>query len=137
VSAADGVPPAAAAIDPQPARPAPPSAAGELEVSHSGVGTGVENSRLMGRGDRFTEGERVVFWTRVLGGRPGDIIHHVWLHEGTQVALAELTLGGSHWRTYSRRLLEAGLTGRWVVEARRPDGEILTRRSFLCVPAHR
>ncbi len=136
-SAADGVPPASSAVDPQPARPAPLAAAGALEVSHSGVGTGVENSRLVGRGDRFPEGRRVVFWTRVLGGRPGEVIHHVWFHEGQQVTLAELTLGGSHWRTYSTRVLEPGQTGRWVVEARRPDGEVLARQEFLCVPEER
>jgi hypothetical protein len=131
---ADAVPPPASTVDPQ---PPPPSAAGDLEVSHSGVGTGIENSRLVGRGDRFMEGDRVVFWTRVLGGRPGDVIRHVWFHEGTQVTLAELTLGGSHWRTYSSRVLEPGLTGRWLVEARRPDDEVLARQEFLCAPAAR
>jgi len=129
--AREPAPPAAA----RPAETAVSSVPSDLEVSHSGVGTGVENNRLVGRADRFTEGGPVVFWTRVLGGRPGDVIHHVWFHEGQRVTLAELTLGGSHWRTHSRRFLDPGLTGRWVVEARRPDGEVLARQEFLCVPA--
>ena len=66
---------------------------------------------------------------------PGDVIQHVWFHEGQRATLAPLTLGGSHWRTYSRRILDPGLTGRWVVEARHPDGEVLARQEFLCVPA--
>ena len=61
----------------------------------------------------------------------------MWFHEGQQVTLAPLTLGGSHWRTHSRRLLDQGLTGHWVVEARSPDGTVLARQAFLCVPAER
>jgi hypothetical protein len=118
---------------PEPREVDPPPA--ELEVTHSGVGTGVESSRLVGRAERFTEGTPVVFWTRVLGGRPGDIVRHVWLHEGQRVGFADLQLGGFHWRTYSRRDLPEGATGRWVVEARSPDGDLLAREEFLCVPA--
>jgi hypothetical protein len=129
------------ARSPAPAEPAgsehPPLATSELEVSHSGVGTGVENHELVGRGDRFPEGARVVFWTHVLGGGPGDVVHHVWVHEGEVVTRADLSIGSSSFRTHSRRLLEPGLTGRWVVEARRPDGAVLARHEFLCVPAER
>lgn len=105
-----------------------------LQVSHSGVGTGITGHRLVGSADRFVEGTRVAFWTRVLGGKPGEEIRHVWLREGQVVMRAELTLGGSHWRTYSRRLLGEGSAGRWAVEARGPDGELLARQEFLCVP---
>jgi cytoskeleton protein RodZ len=107
----------------------------ELEVSHAGVGTGVERSRLVGRADRFPEGTPVVFWTRVLGGRVGDVVRHVWIHEGQTVGFADLPLGGTHWRTYSRRELPEGATGRWAVEARGPGGEILARQEFLCIAA--
>jgi cytoskeletal protein RodZ len=128
-------PPAAGSNSPEPS--AVRTAPAELEVSHSGVGTGVESSRLVGRGSRFTEGTPVVFWTRVLGGRPGDVIRHVWLHEGQTVGFADLQLGGSHWRTYSRRELPEGATGRWVVEARSLEGEVLAREEFLCIPRER
>jgi cytoskeleton protein RodZ len=122
----------------EPAGPEPgPGATNELEVSRSGVGTGVENHELVGRGDRFPEGARVVFWTHVLGGDPGDVVHHVWVHEGEVVTRADLVIGSPSFRTHSRRLLEPGLTGRWVVEARRPDGTVLARHEFLCVPAER
>lgn len=127
----------APAVATRSAEPAVSPAISDLQVSHSGVGTGIENNRLVGRGDRFMEGGAVVFWTRVLGARPGDVVHHVWFHEGQRVTLAELTIGGSHWRTHSSRVLDHGLTGRWVVEARRPDGEVLVRQAFLCVPAER
>jgi len=54
-------PPAALQAPPEPVAVAVTPA--DLEVTHSGVGTGVESSRLVGRGDRFAEGDPVVFWT--------------------------------------------------------------------------
>jgi cytoskeletal protein RodZ len=105
----------------------------DLEVSHSGVGTGVESHRLVGRADGFEEGTTVSFWTRVLGGRPGDVIHHFWIHEGQVIMRADLEIGGSHWRTFSRRELPPGSAGRWATEARSPDGRVLARVEFLCL----
>ena len=76
----------------------------------------MENHELVGRGDRFPEGARLVFWTHVLGGGPGDVVHHVWVHEGEVVTRAELALGSPSWRTHSRRLLEPGrVHGRCVL----------------------
>jgi transcriptional regulator with XRE-family HTH domain len=105
----------------------------ELRVSHSGVGTAVEDRRLVGRADRFVEGTEVSFWTRVLGGRPGDEIRHFWFHEGRVAMRADLAIGGSHWRTHSRLELPRGSTGPWTVEARDLAGRILAREEFLCV----
>jgi len=104
-----------------------------FQVSHSGVGTGVENRRLVGRADRFVEGTPVFFWTRVLGGEPGQVIRHFWIHEGREVEWAELAIGGSHWRTQSRFVLPEGSTGRWAAEARTTDGQVLAREEFLCI----
>ncbi len=115
---------------PAPAAGAPNT---ELRVSHSGVGTGVENRRLVGRADRFVEGTVVSFWTRVVGGAPGGAIHHLWIHNGDVIMRAELEIGGSHWRTFSRRALPEGSTGPWTVEARSPDGRVLAHEEFLCV----
>jgi hypothetical protein len=98
------------------------------------VGTGVESHRLVGRADRFVEGTTVYFWTRVLGGRPGEVIHHSWIYEGRVIMRADLEIGGSHWRTFSRRELPPGSAGRWATEARSPDGRILAREEFLCLP---
>jgi nucleotide-binding universal stress UspA family protein len=93
----------------------------------------VESRRLVGRADRFVEGAEVSFWTRVLGGRPGDEIRHFWFHEGRVAMRADLAIGGSHWRTHSRLELPRGATGTWTVEARDLDGRILAREEFLCV----
>ena len=111
--------------------PAPPAtSASHLRVGEFGVGTNVVDHRLVGRGDRFREGTVVWFWTSVLGGRPGDKIRHVWLHEGRSVAVAELNVNAAHWRTQSRRPLPEGSTGDWTVDARDPEGHVIARVGF-------
>jgi transcriptional regulator with XRE-family HTH domain len=115
------------------AEPAPP--AGTIAITEFGVGSGVENRQLVGRGEAFREGSTVWFWTRVVGGSRGDGIQHIWLHEGEQVGAIELEIGGSHWRTQSRWSLRAGSAGRWSVEARDAGGRLLARSEFNCLPA--
>jgi cytoskeletal protein RodZ len=125
--------PAGKARPPAPRQRADASRAA-LSVADFGVGAKVNNRRLVGRADRFAEGSQVAFWTRVTGGQAGDVIRHVWFHEGEAVMRAHLEIGGADWRTFSRRVLPEGATGDWVVEARGPDGGLLARLEFLCVP---
>ena len=105
----------------------------ELRVSDSGVGIDVRRNQLVGRTDRILAGTSAAFWTRVLGGRPGDVIHHFWMHDGRVAMRADLTLGGPHWRTHSRLVLPEDSTGLWVAEARDRDGRVLAREEFLCI----
>jgi hypothetical protein len=115
--------------------PAPPEdTAGSLAVTESGVGTEVVDRQLAGRSDRFQEGTRVWFWTRVVKGEKGDMLRHIWLYEDRPVKIAELGVGGSHWRTYSNFDLSRGSVGRWAVEARDAHGRILARHEFACLP---
>jgi transcriptional regulator with XRE-family HTH domain len=110
-----------------------PSRPTTISVSESALGTGVVSHVVTGRGNRFSEGERVLFWTRVLAAKPGDVIHHYWLHEGRAVMRANLRIGGPHWRTFSRYTLPKGSNGTWVVEARDETGRVIAREEFLCV----
>ena len=132
MSAASPSPQSHATPAPSPRRPNP-----DIAISDSGVGTGVEDHRLVGAAEEFREGREVVFWTRVVGGRPGDVVYHVWLHEDRGVARTPLTIGGADWRTFSRRPLPPGARGRWTVEARGLDGRLLARRQFVCMAAER
>jgi hypothetical protein len=86
---------------------------------------------LVGRSDRFAAGTQAWFWTRVEGGKPGDRIHHVWLHEGVEAARITLSIGGSRWRTQSAKTLRSA--GAWAVEARDAAGRVLARTEFDCV----
>jgi transcriptional regulator with XRE-family HTH domain len=106
----------------------------DIAVAESRLGTGVIERAMVGENDRFPEGTRVWFWTRVVGGQPGEVLRHVWIHEGRTVARSELIVGGPHWRTYSRVVLAPGSAGSWAVEARSADGRMLARREFLCLP---
>jgi transcriptional regulator with XRE-family HTH domain len=115
---------------PPPARAAP---AREISVTDSAVGTQIVNHRLVDRADRFSEGEQVAFWTRVLAAKPGEVIHHYWLHEGRPVMRTDLPIRATHWRTFSRYTLPDGSSGSWVVEARDGEGRVLARAEFLCV----
>jgi hypothetical protein len=104
-------------------------------VAESAVGTTIVDHRLVDRADRFSEGVQVAFWTRVLASKPGEVIHHYWFHEGRPVMRRELTIGSTHWRTFSRYTLPDGASGSWVVEARDGAGRVLARAEFLCVEA--
>lgn len=127
-------PPVAAPSTPASERSAPvaslPTAA--LHVAGFGVGTAVAGRRLVGRADRFPEGERVVFWTEVMGGRPGHVVRHTWFQEGRAVMRVDLHVGGPHWRTQSSLVLPRGGAGTWTVEARTSDGRLLARNDFAC-----
>jgi hypothetical protein len=113
--------------------PEPVAEATVLTIPDLGVGTAVEDRQLVGESDRFTEGQQVWFWTRVRGGTPGETIEHVWYREGVEATRVTLTLGGSHWRTHSGKMLWPESAGDWAVEARDGDGRLLARREFVCV----
>ncbi|HJS74263.1 MAG TPA: DUF2914 domain-containing protein, partial [Vicinamibacteria bacterium] len=115
---------------PPPPEPAPPD---EISVTDSAVGTQIVEHRLVDRADRFSEGEQVAFWTRVLAEKPGEVIHHYWFHEGRPVMRKDLPIRATHWRTFSRYTLPDGSSGSWVVEARDGAGRVLARAEFQCV----
>lgn len=71
----------------------------------------------------------IVLWTRVTGG-DGQTIHHVWFFGDTEVGNVPLTIGGSPWRTWSRKTVPAEATGAWRVEVRDVDGNVLNRIDF-------
>jgi len=105
-----------------------------LSVPRSGVGTDVVDRHLVGQSDTFAINTRVAFWTVVTGGRPGETIRHVWIHEGKVMGVVDLAVGSSSWRTQTRRTLVPGAEGDWVVEAREPGGRVLARHEFRCEP---
>ncbi len=111
----------------------PTSTPSRLSVADLGLGQRVVDRRLEGRSERFEEGRVAWFSTRVLGGKPGDSIRHVWLREGRPVESIPLELGGPHWRTHSHKTLWG--IGRWSVEVRDSEDRVLATATFDCVPA--
>jgi cytoskeleton protein RodZ len=110
----------------------PPSAPGALSVAESGLGRRIVSSRLEGDGSRFAPGEVAWFQTRVLGGRAGETVRHVWIYDGRAQQSITLRLGGGDWRTHSSKTIYRA--GPWTVEARDKDGRVLASASFTCAP---
>lgn len=71
----------------------------------------------------------VVLWTRVTGA-DGQTLNHVWFYGDTEVGNVPLTIGGSPWRTWSRKTIPAEATGAWHVEVRDAAGNVLKRIDF-------
>jgi cytoskeletal protein RodZ len=105
---------------------------GPLSVTEFAVGRRLVGHLVEGTDDRFEEGEVVWFSTRVRGGGPGDVIRHYWFRDGGRVQIVDLELGSSHYRTRSKKTLWG--VGKWTVEARDPEGRVLARAGFTCVP---
>ena len=101
-----------------------------LRVSSLAVGAGVVERELVGQSDTFATGTSVVFWTHMIGGRPGDTIRHVWFHEGREVSSIVLPIGSPNWRTHSRHTLRPESEGEWVVELRDSEGGVLASTPF-------
>jgi hypothetical protein len=72
---------------------------------------------------------QIAGWTRVTGVDAGSKITHLWIH-GADTARVELNVGGSPWRTYSRKTIPSGATGDWTLEVLGPDGAKLASKSF-------
>lgn len=71
----------------------------------------------------------VVAWTRVTGAEAGTKITHVWIH-GADTSKVELNVGGSPWRTYSRKTVGSDGAGDWTVEVMDASGKVLATKSF-------
>jgi hypothetical protein len=69
---------------------------------------------------------QVAGWTRVTGLAAGSKITHLWIHGGDSTKV-ELNVGGSPWRTYSRKSVTSG---NWTLEVWSADGTKLGSRTF-------
>jgi len=70
-----------------------------------------------------------VLWMRVTSGN-GQTLHHVWFHGDDQVGDVPLMIGGSPWRSWSRKTIPADAKGAWHVEIRDEAGNVLKRIDF-------
>jgi hypothetical protein len=113
------------------ARPAapPPAAASDVNVEAVLARTLVDRAP-QDTGSAFPDSVgTVVLWMRVTGAN-GQTLHHVWFHGGDQVGDVSLTIGGSPWRSWSRKTVPADATGAWHVEIRDEAGTVLKRIDF-------
>ena len=115
----------------RPAAPAAPPAAAASNVNVEAVLARTLVDRApQDTGSAFPDSVgTVVLWMRVTGAN-GQTLHHVWFHGGDQVGDVPLTIGGSPWRTWSRKTVPADAKGAWHVEIRDEAGAVLKRIDF-------
>jgi Protein of unknown function (DUF2914) len=119
---------AAKAAAPTPAPAATPAAA--VDVAEAVVAKAVVDRQPQDTGSTFpADVGQLSCWTKVTGAE-GASIHHVWFHGDTQVGDVELQVGGSPWRTWSKKTVPPDWTGAWHVEVRDAAGTVLKRIDF-------
>jgi len=124
LAAQDTTPPAPAPA-PAPAAAAPSNVTVEAVLARSLVDRMPQDT-----GTAFpADVGQLVLWTKV-NGAAGTPIHHVWFHGDTEADNVELNVGGSPWRTWSRKNIPADWTGPWHVEIRDAAGAVLKRIDF-------
>lgn len=113
------------------ARPAPPAAAAPSDVSVEAVlARSVMDRVPQDTGTAFPDSVgSIVLWMRVTGA-DARTLHHVWFFGDTEVGNVPLTIGGSPWRTWSRKTVPVEATGAWHVEIRDDAGNVLKRIDF-------
>ncbi|HEV2749577.1 MAG TPA: DUF2914 domain-containing protein [Gemmatimonadales bacterium] len=115
---------------------APPAAtpvatpAAQITVDEAVIAKAVTDRQPQDTGSAFpVDAGQLFCWTKVTGAS-GASVHHVWFHGDTQVGDVELQVGGSPWRTWSRKTVPADWTGAWHVEVRDASGAVLKRLDF-------
>lgn len=118
-----------AAQDSTAAKPA--ATAASLQVTDAAIAKSVVDRAPQDTGATFgADVAQLICWTKIEGASGATSVHHVWFHGDQQVADVELQVGGSPWRTYSRKTVPADWTGAWHVEVRDASGTVLKRLDF-------
>lgn len=109
---------------------APAAAAPHVNVVEAVVARSILDRQPQDTGTVFpADVAQLICWTKVEGAG-GSSLHHVWFHGDTQVGDVELQVGGSPWRTWSRKTVPAEWTGPWHVEVKDAAGTVLKKIDF-------
>ena len=112
-----------------PAAPPPPAAVSTVNLE-AVLARNLVDRAPQDTGSAFSDSVgTVVLWMRVTGAN-GQTLHHVWFHGDDQVGDVALMIGGSPWRSWSRKTVPAEATGAWHVEIRDEAGTVLKRLDF-------
>jgi hypothetical protein len=109
------------------------SEASDLKVTEMAVTTKVVKGNPIDSVRRISSSsvKALYCFTRILAPKDTDTtIKHVWYLNDEVVAEDTMPVKGSHWRTYSRKGVEKGVSGEWRCEALDSDGNLLKSVSF-------
>ena len=109
------------------------SRAGELKITEMAVTTKIVKGNPIDSVRRIssTSVKALYCFTRFSAPQGTDTtIKQVWYLNDEVVAEYELPVKGAHWRTYSRKAVEKGLSGEWRCDALDSEGKLLKSVSF-------
>ncbi|UCF41274.1 MAG: DUF2914 domain-containing protein [Gemmatimonadota bacterium] len=72
---------------------------------------------------------RLFCWMRVQGAEAGTVLEHVWKFAGYEWVVP-LQIGGTHWRTFSNKVIVPEWKGEWTIEIRDATGTVLETLTF-------
>ena len=109
------------------------SRAGDLKITEMAVTTKIVKGNPIDSVRRIssTSVKALYCFTRFSAPQGTDTtIKQVWYLNDEVVAEYELPVKGAHWRTYSRKVVEKGLSGEWRCDALDSEGKLLKSVSF-------
>ncbi len=102
-----------------------------LSVETSAVCEDVVDREPVDEGTSFSVSVgRLYYFTKIVGAETATEVTHVWWFGSSERARITLPIGGSYWRTYSSKVLQAHETGTWRVEVIDADGNNLETVEF-------
>ena len=110
-----------------------PAQASDLKITEMAVTTKVVKGNPIDSVRRISSSsvKALYCFTRISAPPDTDTtIKHVWYLNDEVVGEDTMPVKGSHWRTYSRKGVEKGVSGEWRCEALDSDGNLLKSVSF-------
>jgi hypothetical protein len=80
---------------------------------------------------------RLYYFTEIVEAGSPTTVLHLWYWRNRNVSVVLLEVNGPHFRTWSYKTIPPAWTGEWRVEARTPDGTILSSKAFRVESADR
>ena len=107
---------------------APQAAQGSGVTVEIAIGKGITDHMPTDTASAFpADVGTLICWTRVTGGM--GKMTHTWTH-GPHSDTVTVNIGGSPWRTYSRKTIPADWTGEWTVDVRDSTGTVVASKKF-------
>lgn len=110
-----------------------PSQASDLKITEMAVTTKVVKGNPIDSVRRISSSsvKSLYCFTRISAPQDTETtIKHVWYLNDEVVAEDTMPVKGAHWRTYSSKTVERGLSGEWRCEALDSEGNLLKSVSF-------
>lgn len=109
------------------------SHAGDLKITEMAVTTKIVKGNPIDSVRRISSASVKALYCFTRFSAPEDTdtsIKQLWYLNDKVVAEYELPVKGAHWRTYSRKVVEKGLSGEWRCDAVDSDGKVLKSVTF-------